>query len=144
MANNAISVSGINYSLDAGVVNFFGANGISLGDEWYIDTYIGELMIQVVKSDKTHQAVLKCIETDTGNGKRKEIAYVIVGARAAVVLYLDKTITAEHLRKATEGPHYVDIPDVVFDGLPLTVRVDGSQKDLDFVATADKDCVIIK
>ena len=142
MAGNVIL--GTNYSLDTGVVNFFGAKGAFLGDKWCINAFGGDLMVQVVKSDETPQAILGCIKADTDNGKRDEIAYVVVGVRAAVVLYLNKNITAEHLRKASEGPYYVDIPGVIFDGLSLTVRVDGSKENLAFVATADKNCEIIE
>jgi len=142
MASNVIS--GTNFSLDAGTVNFFGARGTYFGDEWAINAFGGELMVTVVKTDETHRAIMRCIKDDTDAGKRDKIAYVIVGVRAAVVLYLSGIITAEHLRKASEGEDYVDIPNVIFEDLSLTVRVDASRKNLAFVATADKDCTIIE
>ena len=142
MASNEIS--GINYSLKADTVNFFGAKGTHYSNGWAINAFGGETMVAVVKTDETPQAIMQCIEDDTNAGKRDKIAYVIVGVRAAVALYLDGTITAEHLRKAFEGEDYVDIPNVTFEDLSLTVRVDASRDNLHFVATADKDCTIIE
>ena len=142
MASNIIS--GINYSLNAGTVNFFGARGTHFGDGWAINALGGEMMVTVAKTDETPQAIMQCIKDDTDAGKRDKIAYVIVGVRAAVVLYLSGIITAEHLRKASEGEDYIDIPNVIFEDLSLTVRVDASRKNLAFVATADKDCTIIE
>ena len=142
MASNVIS--GTNFSLEADTINFFGAMGTRLGDKWAINAFGGELMVEVAKSDEVRQDIMRCIEDDTNAGKRGEIAYVIVGIRAAVALYLSDIITAEHLRKATEGEDYVDIPGVPFKDLSLTVRVDASIEDLAFVATADENCVIIK
>ena len=142
MASNVIC--GINYSLDADTVNFFGARGRHLGDRWTINAFGGDLMVEVVKTHDTLQAIKQCIKDDTDAGKSYKIACVIVGKYAAVVLYLEGIITAEHLRKASEGPDYVDIPGVNVEGLSLTVRVDASRKNPAFVATADKDCTIIK
>lgn len=142
MASNVIS--GKNFSLESGTVNFFGAMGMHFDGGWAINILGGGVMVQVAKSDETLPAIMECISADTDAGKRDEIAYVIVGVRAAVVLYLDGTITAECLRNAVEGDHYVDIPGVAFEDLLLTVRVDANREDLAFVATADKDCVIIE
>ncbi|MBQ6593840.1 hypothetical protein IJI00_02135 [Candidatus Saccharibacteria bacterium] len=142
MASNVIS--GINFSLDAGTVNFFGARGARLGDRWAINAFGGELMVEVAKTNETPQAIMRCIKDDTDAGKRDKIAYVIVGVRAAVALYLNGIITAEHLRKASEGEQYIDIPNVIFEDLSLTVRVDASRENPAFVATADKDCVVIE
>lgn len=142
MANN--DISGINYSLSAGTVNFFGAKGTHFGDGWAINAFGDELMVEVVKTNETHQAIMQCIKDDTDAGKRDKIAYVIVGVRAAVALYLNGIITAKHLRKASEGEEYIDIPNVIFEDLSLTVRVDASRENLAFVATADKDCTIIE
>ena len=142
MASNVIS--GINFSLDAGTVNFFGARGARFVDRWVIDAFGGELMVEVVKTDEFHQTIMQCIKDDTDAGKRDKIAYVIVGIRAAVALYLEGIITAEHLRKASEGEKYIDIPNVTFEDLSLIVRVDASRENLAFVATADKDCTIIE
>jgi len=149
MSSNTIS--GTNFSLDGSVVDFFGAKGARLSDDgWAINALGGDLMFEAPKSNETPQTILQFIKDDTDAGKRDEIAYVIVDARAAVVLYLNGIITAEHLREASEGPHdapegpyYVDIPGVVFDGLPLTVRVDGRLIYRAYVATADKDCIVI-
>ena len=142
MASNVIC--GINYSLDAGTVNFFGAKGMHFGDEWAINAFGDEPTCVVIKTHDTLHGIMECIKADTEDGNRDKIAYVIVGIRAAVVLYLEGIITAEHLRKASEGPDYVDIPGVNIEGLSLTVRVDASRKNPAFVATADKDCTIIK
>ncbi|MCR4752839.1 MAG: hypothetical protein K5837_00245 [Candidatus Saccharibacteria bacterium] len=142
MASNVIC--GTNYSLDAGTVDFFGARGMHFGDGWAINTFGGNLMVEVVKTHDTLEGIKQCIKGDTDAGKRDKIAFVIVGKRAAVALYLEGIITAEHLRKASEGPDYVDIPDVNFEDLSLTVRVDASRENLAFVATADKDCTIIE
>lgn len=142
MANNVIS--GTNYSLNAGTVDFFGARGACLGDGWAINAFGGELMVEVAKTNETPQAIMQCIKDDTDAGKRDKIAYVIVGVRAAVALYLNGIITAEHLRKASEGKEYIDIPNVIFEDLSLTVRVDASRENLAFVATADKNCAIIE
>ena len=143
MASNVIS--GINYSLDAGTVNFFGAKGKHFDDRWAaINAFGGEAMVIVAKTDETPRAIMQCIKDDTDAGKRDKIAYVIVGVRAAVALYLNGIITAEHLRKASEGEEYIDIPNVIFEDLSLTVRVDASRENLAFVATADKDCTIIE
>ncbi|MBR0134003.1 hypothetical protein IJM16_01930 [Candidatus Saccharibacteria bacterium] len=142
MANGVIS--GNNYSLEGNTVNFFGAKGTRFGDRWAINFFGGDPMVVVVKTHDILQTIMRCIKNDTDAGKRDKIAYVIVGVRAAVVLFLEGIIAAEHLRKATEGEEYIDIPNVIFDGLSLTVRVDASRRDdLAFVATADKDCTII-
>lgn len=142
MSSNRIT--GTNFSLIDGVVDFFGAKAMRTNKFSAVNIDIGEdVMIQIIPDTITvEESILGCIKDDTDAGKRDKIAYAIVGIRAAAALYLLDIITAEHLRNATEGDNYVDIPGIVFDGLSLTVRVDPS-RDYIFCATADKDCVII-
>lgn len=100
-------------------------------------------MLKKEATDEILQDILECIATDTNAGKRHKIAYVIVDRRAAVSLYLSKVITTQHLRNAREHDDYIDIPDVTFDNLSLTVRIDKEVYTDYFCATADKKCVII-
>ena len=94
-------------------------------------------------SSNVKECILECIKEDIKAGRRADIAYVIVGNRYAASLYIDKVITEEHLRNATEGDDYVDLPGVAFGDFTLTVRVDPSVEP-NFCATADKDCVVIQ
>lgn len=100
-------------------------------------------MLKKEATDEILQDILECIVADTNAGKRCKIAYVIVDRRAAVSLYLSKVITTQHLRNARKHDNYIDIPDVTFDNLSLTVRVDKEVYTDYFCATADKKCVII-
>ena len=138
------SISGKNFSFDGSTVDFFGAKAMRSGDFCAINIGVGEeVMIQVDPSNHyIRGCILDCIKDDTKAGKRDKIAYVIVGRRGAAELYIDNTITVEHLRNAREGSDYVDIPGITFDDLPVTVRVDPNQGGI-FCATANKDCAII-
>ena len=143
MAANVII--GKNYYLKSGTINFYGAMGRSLtNDYWLINQEIDSTwMNKKEATDEILQAILECITADTNAGKRYKIAYVIVDRRAAVSLYLSKVITTQHLRNAREYDDCIDIPDVTFDNLSLTVRVDKEVYTDYFCATADKKCVII-
>lgn len=142
MASNFIS--GTNFSLKSGTVDFFGAMGEHHGDYWLSnEKFGGNSLYQIHKENKVPESIFECIEADRNEGKDDCVAYVVVGRYAAVKLYLCGLVAIKHLRKASEGKDYIDIPGVVFGGLTLTVRVDAN-RDGYFCATADKDCTIIK
>ena len=136
----SIMVTGTNYCLKDGTINFFGAMGkrSGAGNKWYSNLFMGneKLMFEITKTDKIHDWILECIVADTEAGN--EIAYLIVGIRTAVLLYLSDIITAEHLHKVSEGEDYVEIPDVAFENLSLTVRVEKGRTEF-FCATTDKN-----
>ena len=137
-------VRGENYRLMNGIINFFGARGMRSRDGWLTNTpFSDSLMLTSRREDEIPQTIQECIVTDVKAGKGDRIACVTVGARSAVLLYLGNYITIEHLRKASEGEDYIDIPNVNFEGLSLTVHVINSSSDF-FVATADKDYTVIK
>ncbi len=143
MSSNRIT--GTNFSLIDGVVDFFGAKAIHTDKLCAVNFCIGgDIMIRVdPNSSNVKECILECIEEDIKAGRRDDVAYVIVGNRYAASLYIDKVITEEHLRNATEGDDYVDLPGVAFGDFTLTVRVDPSVEP-NFCATADKDCVVIQ
>lgn len=86
--------------------------------------------------------ILDAIAADIKAGN--DVAYLIAGRRAGVLLYLSDIITAEYLRNASEGKDYVDIPGLAaFGDYSLTIRIESSRPEC-YLATADKDYVVIK
>ncbi len=138
-------IIGNNYSLIDGTVEFFGAVGArSKSGRWYANLFIGNRDLQFVirKTDTLLDDILGAIAADIKAGN--DVAYLIAGRRAGVLLYLSNIITAEHLRNASEGVDYVDIPSLAaFGDYSLTIRVESSRTE-HYLATADKDYVTIK
>ena len=138
-------IIGTNYSLKNGIVEFFGAVGTrSDSGEWYANLFIGnrDLRFNIRKTDTLLDDILGAIATDIKAGN--DVSYLIAGRRAGVLLYLSDIITAKHLRYASEGRGYVDIPGfAAFGDYSLTIRIE-SDKPEHYLATADKDYVAIK
>lgn len=139
------TIIGTNYSLENGTVEFFGAIGTcSNSGRWYANLFIGnrDLQFEIRKTDTLLDDILGAIAADIKAGN--DVAYLIAGRRAGVLLYLSNIITAEHLRNASEGEDYVDIPGLAaFGDFSLTVRIESSRTE-HYLATADKDYVTIK
>ena len=129
-------LTGVNYSLDGDTINFFGAKGTKLGNgKWAINA-IANAMFEV-DPDSIMGKVHDCINGDVENGNGDKIAQLQLGARQAVVFYLEGRLTRTQLADSTEGPDFVDIPSVDIDGRTVTVRV-LANPEYD-VATADAE-----
>lgn len=128
-------LTGVHYKLEGDTVNFFGAKGTKFdGGKWGINGLLGEIWVQV-DPDTMMPRITECIADDVSNGNGDKVAQLQLGARQAVVFYLEGKITREHLKRAIEGTDFIDIPDVDVDGRTLTVRV---QENPEYdVATAD-------
>lgn len=139
------TIIGTNYSLKNGTVEFFGAIGTcSNSGRWYANVLIGNRypQFEITKTDAILDMILDAIAADIKAGN--DVAYLIAGRRAGVLLYLSDIITAEHLRNASEGKDYVDIPGLAaFGDYSLTIRIESSRPEC-YLATADKDYVVIK
>lgn len=130
-------LNGVNYQVDGQAINFFGAKGTKFdGGKWGINGFLGDVWFQV-DPDTMMPRIGECIADDVSNGNGDKIAQLQLGARQAVVFYLEGKLTREHLKHANEGADFIDVPDVDVYGRTLTVRI---QADPEYaVATADSE-----
>lgn len=135
-------IAGNNFSLQNGIINFYGAKGMKDGPKnWAINVEMGgDLMIEV-EPDDLLPSIQECIDTDVKNGDGDKIAMLVVRPRTAVSLFLKDVILPQHLREATEIDDIVDLPKVPVLGRLLTVRVDPNTEFS--IATADATGAII-
>jgi hypothetical protein len=134
-------VEGINWSLFDGTIDFFGARGMTVSEKtWAINAFGGEMWVQVAP-DTMMPEIRGCIQADLEAGNAGKLAQVQLGARQAVVFFLEGKLTRKHLKHATETQEFIDIPNVSVDGRSLTVRILVSPKFS--VATADSDGAIL-
>lgn len=130
-------VNGINWSLDAGKIDFFGAKGEKFDEKsWAINAFGNDLLCQVEPGSMMPE-ISACIASDVDSGNGDKIAQVQLGARQAVVFFLEGKLTREHLKNAVEGLGFIDIPSVAIDDRTLTVRITPSPENT--VATADSE-----
>lgn len=85
----------------------------------------------------------QCIKQDERNGRGEEVAMVQVRPYFGALLYVEGTITDEHLKDVEEGDGYIDIPGVLFGSKTLTVRVVNSDNGGHKYFTADKNGAMI-
>ena len=130
-------LNGVNYEVDGQAITFFDAKGTKLGgDRWAINAFGGGLYVEV-GPDSMMPAIHDCINGDVENGNADKLAMLLLAPRSAVVFYLEGRLTRQHLTTASEGPDYIDIPNVDVDGRSLTVRI---LKEPQYnVATADNE-----
>ena len=130
-------LNGVNYEVNGQTITFFDAKGTKLGgDRWAINALGGSLFVEVSPYSMM-SAIRDCINGDVENGNVDELSMLLLAPRSAVVFYLEGQLTRQHLTKATEGPDYIDIPNVDIDGRSLTVRI---LKEPQYnVATADSE-----
>ncbi len=115
-------LTGVNFSLDGDAIDFFGAKGTKFANGKWGVNLLGSLMVEV-DTDTIMGKVRDCIADDIEKGNTSKVAQLQLGARQAVVFYLEGRLTRAQLAEATEGPDFVDIPDVDIDGRVVTVRV---------------------
>ncbi len=134
-------LNGLNYAVDGQEITFFDAKGTKLdADRWAINAMGGDLYFEVTPSSMMPN-VHGCISDDVKSGNDNKLAMLLLAPRPAVILYLEGLLTRNHLTIATEGPDYVDIPNVDVDGRSLTVRI---LKETNYnVATADSSGVVL-
>jgi hypothetical protein len=131
------TLQGVNYELGENIINFFGAKGIKFdGDKWGINDVLGAIWFQV-DPDTMMPRIAECIAGDVADGNGDKVAQLQLGARQAVVFYLEGKLTREHLKHAIEGADFIDIPNVDVDGRILTVRVQANPEHS--IATADSE-----
>lgn len=133
-------ITGINFKIEGGLINFFGAKGFKLSETSWVINAIGDAMFEVDPSSMM-PAIHDCMEGDVNAGNEDKIAMVIMAPRSAVVFYLEGGITLQDLVKVREGYDFIDIPSVVIDGRLVTVRVTENTKYN--VATADINGTIL-
>lgn len=129
------TITGKNYSFKNGIINFFGTKGLRTKNNYAINIFGGDLMVEVTLDDPTSD-LRDCIEEDVRAGNGDKIALLIVTPTFAVNLFLMGIITVQHLKRTNET-HVLDIPDVQILDKSLTVRID-PDTDYNF-ATADED-----
>lgn len=130
-------LNGVNYELDGNTINFFGAKGTKFdGGKWGINGLLGDIWVQV-NPDTMMPRIAECIADDVSSGNGDKVAQLQLGARQAVVFYLEGKLTREHLKHASEGADFIDIPNVDVDGHILTVRIQANPEY--GVATADSE-----
>ena len=140
MATNGIT--GDNFSLQNGIINFYGARGMKDGPKnWAINVAGGDLMFEVDPDDSLLPDIQKCFDTDVENGDGDKIAMLIVAPFTAVFLFLKDVILPQHLREANETSDFIDLPGVPVLGRLLTVRIDPNADST--IATADEGGIII-
>ena len=136
------SIAGINFSLENGIIDFYGAKGMKDGPKnWAINAMGGDLMIEIEPDESLLPSIQECFDADIAAGNGDKIAMLVVGPRTAVSLFLKDVITAQCLRKATEVDDVIELPDVPVLGRLLTIRVDPDTKVS--IATADATGAII-
>lgn len=127
--------SGLHWSLLTGKINFFGATGQKLNEKlWGINGFGGDTLTTHAPESMMPR-IRECIANDVANGNGDKIAQVQLGARQAVVFFLEGMLTCEQLQNAAEGFGFIDVPGVVIDDRTLTVRITANPKHK--VATAD-------
>jgi len=131
-----VQILGKHYGIDGRAVNFFGARGTkSDHGRWSINGFNSDVWVEVAPVSVMDR-VRDCIaRVAAGDGDK--IAQLQLGARQAVVFYLEGELTLKHLEYIVEGPDFVDIPGVNVDGRTLTVRVQ-AKPEYD-VAVADSE-----
>jgi hypothetical protein len=130
-------LNGVNYETDGRTITFFGAKGTKVGsNRWAINGIMGDLLFEV-SPESVMPVVHECINADVKDGNADKLAMLLLAPRSAVLLYLEGRLTSQHLIAAVEGPDYIDVPNVDFDGHTLTVRILRVPKYN--VATADSD-----
>ncbi len=140
MATN--SITGNNFSLQNGIIDFYGAKGAKTGPKnWAVNAMGGDLMFEVDPDESLLPSIQECIDTDVKNGDGDKIAMLVVGPRTAVSLFLKDVITVQCLREANEVNDVIELPDVPVLGRLLTIRVDPGTEDS--IATADATGAII-
>ena len=140
MATN--SITGNNFSLQNGIIDFYGAKGTKTGPKnWAINAMGGAAMFEVDPDESLLPSIQECIDTDVKNGDGDKIAMLVVRPRTAVSLFLKDVILPQHLREATEVDDIIDLPKVPIRGRLLTIRVDPDTEDS--IATADATGAII-
>jgi hypothetical protein len=128
--------SGNNYSLHGDTIRFFDqAGNHGDGTRWRI-SFFGSSPSDAVDPSDSMPAIRQIIMGDVNNGRGDDIAALVVAPGAAVLLFLEGVITAQHLNGAQEpAENIVDIPGVFIEGRTLTVRV--AKDAAHTIATAD-------
>lgn len=133
MATNKIA--GKNFSLDGGIIEFYGVKGIKSRGKVAVNAFGGDLMVEVDSNDSLLSDIQTCFNDDTEAGNGDKIAMLIAKPLPAVFLFLEGIITSRHLREANEFRGVIDLPSVEILGRSLIVRID---PDSDYnIATAD-------
>ena len=129
-------LKGENYEIDGQAITFFGAKGTKNDGHWAINALGGNLYCEV-SPHSMMPTISDCINSDVESGNEDKLAMVLFAPRSAVVFWLEGGLTRQHLATASEGPDYIDIPNVDVDGRILTVRI---LKEPQYnVATADSE-----
>jgi len=126
-----------NCSLAGGVFTIFGFQGILEEDGGLVVNPSGEIHRREAGGMFGSSWISQLIDYDKETGNIKKLAYVKVSARVAVILFLDRCITADHFSNIKEDLDHIDIPGVKFGDTTVTVRV-FSNKDL-WCCTADEN-----
>lgn len=130
-------LSGVNFAVEGTSVEFFDAIGAKLDrGSWGINALGGGLLVEV-EPDSMVEAIHDCINGDVENGNGDKVAMILFAPRSAVIFYLEGRLTRAHLASAIEGPDFIEISNVEFDGRILTVRILGKPEYN--VATADSE-----
>lgn len=137
MATN--KVESINWSIENGTINFFGAKGAKHGKSWIVNAFLG-IMCEV-EPDSMLPQIRDIIADDVKNGNGDKIAQILMAPRQAVVFYLEGVLTKDLLKQSVEGPGFIDVPNVQIDDRVLTVRI--LEHSEYTVATADADGVVV-
>ena len=109
--------TGANWSITDGTVDIFGAKGCKLGRGSWVVNALGDMMCEV-SPEAISDDLIDLIEEDRRAGNADKIAYIGVGPRQAVVLFLEGVLTIEALDKSEETTGSISA-DITLDG---TVR----------------------
>ena len=109
--------TGVNWSIEDGTIDIFGAKGYKRENGKWAVNALGDAMCEV-SPDPMSGDILAVIEQDRRAGNADKIAYVRVGPRQAVVLFLEGILTIEALEKSEETTRSISA-EVTLDG---TVR----------------------
>lgn len=129
-------LTGINFEVDGGSIELFSAKGLKLdGGKWGINGFFCNEFVEV--SPGTVIPIIKdCITDDIKAGNELKLAQLQLGAKQAVVLFLEGKLTQKHFEHATEENGFIYVPNVKICGHTLTVRIE--KEAANDVTTADK------
>jgi hypothetical protein len=93
--------TGVNWSIADGTVNIFGAKGANLSRGTWAVNALGDMMCEVSPATISSD-LIDVIEEDRRAGNADKIAYIGVGPRQAVVLFLEGVLTRAALDESEE------------------------------------------
>jgi hypothetical protein len=122
------TLNGLNFELGAKGTNItiFGQRGTIIGDTWYFNGILGDVLVPSATKDSMLPAIQDCIQQDIEAGNEAKIAALQLAPLSAVVLFLEGVLTRDHFKSATETPETpetIEIDNVDIDGRRLKLRI---------------------